>query len=173
MGPGPLKVGQNLDIICLCGWWLRRAPRRRRRRRPRPAAAPARAARRLTRPRARSLHAASLTNSWCHEWRPRTDAAGGVACAALDVRWVAWLNAGEGWHRSHHDDPRCAYHGHRARGFDLVYAAICALERLGLVSGVRHEHVPGRRAAEAEPHTTREALAGADRSEESRGKKDL
>jgi len=80
-----------------------------------------------------SLHAVSLTNSWCHE-RNGPDG----ACAAQDVPWVALLNGGEGWHRRHHDDPSCANHGLTSGGLDVTYLMICALERLRIVSDVRH-----------------------------------
>ena len=82
-----------------------------------------------------SVHATSLINSWCHA-RSAND---GV-CAARDVRWVALLTAGEGWHKGHHEDPSCAHHGYGV-GFDLTYALICLLERLCFVSGVRHKRV--------------------------------
>ena len=88
-----------------------------------------------------SLNTTSLINSWCHGWSSNPgSAAGGGSCAGLDVRWVALLNGGEGWHACHHDDPLCAYHGKAARGFDLSYYSICALERLGLVHSVKHRH---------------------------------
>jgi len=87
-----------------------------------------------------SLHATSLTNSCCHS-RLVPD-----RCAAIDVRWVALLNGGEGWHRHHHDDPLCAHHGFVSGGLDVVYLVICALERLGLVRDVRHGRLGARRA---------------------------
>ena len=82
-----------------------------------------------------SVHATSLINSWCHA----RSASDGV-CAARDVRWVALLNAGEGWHKGHHEDPSCAHHGYGV-GFDLTYTVIRLLERLGFISGVRHKRV--------------------------------
>ena len=82
-----------------------------------------------------SVHATSLINSWCHA-RSAND---GV-CAARDVRWVALLTAGEGWHKGHHEDPSCAHHGYGV-GFDLTYTVIRLLERLGSISGVRHKRV--------------------------------
>ena len=94
-----------------------------------------------------SFHAIFLSNSWCHFRGGAKD-----ECNADDVRWVALLNAGSGWHNCHHHDPKCAYLGTYAGGFDLAYYFICALERAGLVWGVRHKHMrpetisgPGKR----------------------------
>ena len=44
------------------------------------------------------------------------------------------LNGGEGFHADHHAEPQVARHG----PVDAVYAAICALERIGLVYDVQH-----------------------------------
>jgi fatty-acid desaturase len=88
-----------------------------------------------------SLHAESLINSYCHEWTANG------SCVGVDVRWVALVNAGEGWHGYHHKEPSCAYHGHGSSGFDLTYTVICALERLGLVHGVCHPRSKATSAA--------------------------
>lgn len=80
------------------------------------------------------LTAENLINSWCHPWEESD------ACDGFDVRWVALLNAGEGWHRGHHTDPTCAYHGALRGGFDATYAVICGLEKLKLVASVQHMH---------------------------------
>jgi stearoyl-CoA desaturase (delta-9 desaturase) len=76
-----------------------------------------------------SLHAEAFINSYCHVSTPSE------TCVGRDVRWVAYLNGGEGWHALHHAEPRCAYHGHE-RGLDLTYWVIRALERLGVVWGI-------------------------------------
>ena len=81
-----------------------------------------------------SLNATALINSWCHSWSASDK------CSALDVRWVGLLNGGEGYHKSHHDDPACAYHGAYLGAFDMTYCCICALEKLRLISNVRHAH---------------------------------
>ena len=49
---------------------------------------------------------------------------------------VAILAAGEGWHNNHHADPRSASHGHRWWEVDFTFLIICAMERIGLASGV-------------------------------------
>ena len=71
-----------------------------------------------------------------------TKAGGAKTCGATDSLVVALLTGGEGWHRGHHESPRCAYHGWRsgegAWYLDVVYATICGLERAGLVTEVRH-----------------------------------
>ena len=88
-----------------------------------------------------SLHSTSLTNSLCHSRRHFTGSQGHKSpaeCDALDLHWVALLNGGEGLHRYHHSNPRCAHHGFRSGGIDLVYACICIMERIGLVSRVCH-----------------------------------
>ncbi len=56
---------------------------------------------------------------------------------------VAILAAGEGWHNNHHAQPRSAKHGHRWFEFDLTYASVWALEKLGLATKViRPERKP-------------------------------
>lgn len=49
---------------------------------------------------------------------------------------VALLSSGEGWHNNHHHDPASASNGHRWFEFDLIFAFIQLLERLGLASHV-------------------------------------
>jgi fatty-acid desaturase len=49
---------------------------------------------------------------------------------------VALVSYGEGWHNNHHADQRAAAHGHRWWEYDLTYAVICLLERLGLAKDV-------------------------------------
>lgn len=74
-------------------------------------------------------HFVFFTNSLCH-----THGADGEGCAPRDVYWVGCLNGGEGFHADHHAEPQVARHG----PVDAVYAAICALERIGLVYDVQH-----------------------------------
>jgi fatty-acid desaturase len=52
-----------------------------------------------------------------------------------DVRWLAALTWGEGWHNGHHRFPRSAKHG-LAGGFDASWMIIRGLERAGLVKDV-------------------------------------
>lgn len=55
---------------------------------------------------------------------------------------IAMFSFGEGWHNNHHGDPRTANFWHRWFEFDLTYAAIWIMVRLGLVWDVvqpRHQ----------------------------------
>ena len=85
-----------------------------------------------------SLHAMGLINSYCHTSQPSSQPS--AVCQGHDSLWVALLNAGEGWHRLHHETPRCAHHGFQRahKGLDMTYMTICALERLGIVYDVQH-----------------------------------
>jgi len=64
--------------------------------------------------------------------------------------FVALVAAGEGWHNNHHHDPASASLWHRWWEFDLTYAIILLLERLGLARDViqpRHVRQAGRERA--------------------------
>jgi stearoyl-CoA desaturase (delta-9 desaturase) len=54
-----------------------------------------------------------------------------------DVRWVALLTLGEGWHNWHHADPTSARHGVLRGQLDPSARLIRVLERLGWVHDVR------------------------------------
>jgi len=63
----------------------------------------------------------------------------------------ALISNGDGWHNNHHAYQRCAAHGHKWWEFDVTYATICLLERVGLASGVvRYPLVPHERVQIAE-----------------------
>lgn len=49
-----------------------------------------------------------------------------------NVWWVAMLSLGEGWHNNHHAMPKSVRHGMAWWEFDLTYATVCLLEKLGL-----------------------------------------
>ncbi len=63
---------------------------------------------------------------------------------ATNLRWLAWISAGEGLHNNHHESPTAARFSMRAREFDPAWPVIRLLERLGLAK-VRPE--PLARAA--------------------------
>ncbi|MEU1017225.1 acyl-CoA desaturase [Streptomyces sp. NPDC005898] len=54
-----------------------------------------------------------------------------------DVRWVALLTFGEGWHNLHHADPTSARHGALRGQFDATAALIRLFERNGWAHDVR------------------------------------
>ncbi|GAA2724249.1 acyl-CoA desaturase [Actinocorallia aurantiaca] len=56
---------------------------------------------------------------------------------STNLRWVALLTFGEGWHNWHHADPTCARHGVLKGHHDPSAALIRALERLGWAHDVR------------------------------------
>ena len=79
-------------------------------------------------------HSTWLVNSAAHKWgsRPFPEASG-------TNNWlVALLAFGEGWHNNHHAWPSSARQGLRAWEFDVSWAAIRLLQRLGLASDVMH-----------------------------------
>jgi stearoyl-CoA desaturase (Delta-9 desaturase) len=65
-----------------------------------------------------------------------------------DVRWVALLTLGEGWHNWHHADPSCARHGVLKGQLDPSARLIRIFERAGWVHDV-HWPDPRRIAARA------------------------
>lgn len=86
------------------------------------------------------LNVAWSTNSICHKWGSRaTDSAGNpfLGDESRNNRLVEVLGLGEGYHSNHHAQPACAFHGWTRFSFDPSKWVIQALERLGLVSGVR------------------------------------
>jgi stearoyl-CoA desaturase (delta-9 desaturase) len=54
-----------------------------------------------------------------------------------NVRWVALITLGEGWHNWHHADPTCARHGVLQGQLDPSARLIYLLERLGWIRDVR------------------------------------
>ena len=98
------------------------------------------------------LHVTWAVNSAAHIWGYRNY---DTHDDSRNLWWVALLAYGEGWHNNHHAFPGRARHGHRWWEFDLTYAIICLLARLGLAWKViepRESELPRtRRAAEKAP----------------------
>jgi len=65
---------------------------------------------------------------------------------STDVRWVALLTFGEGWHNWHHADPTCARHGVLPGQLDLSALLIRGFERAGWAQDV-HWPDPARLAS--------------------------
>lgn len=63
--------------------------------------------------------------------------------SATNVRWLAWLTAGEGLHNNHHAAPTAARLSFRRGEIDPAWPVIRLLRRLGQVT-VRHEPAPAR-----------------------------
>ena len=51
---------------------------------------------------------------------------------ATNLRWLAWISAGEGLHNNHHEYPSAARFSMRKREFDPAWPVIRLLERCGL-----------------------------------------
>ncbi|MGI5170713.1 acyl-CoA desaturase [Spirillospora sp. CA-253888] len=56
---------------------------------------------------------------------------------SADVRWVAFLTLGEGWHNWHHADPTCARHGVLPGQFDPSARLIRLFEQAGWARDVK------------------------------------
>lgn len=65
---------------------------------------------------------------------------------STNVRWVAILTLGEGWHNWHHVEPSCARHGVLKGQFDASAQLISCFERMGWAHNV-HWPDPERVAA--------------------------
>ncbi|WP_225878493.1 acyl-CoA desaturase [Spongiactinospora rosea] len=73
-----------------------------------------------------------------------------------NVRWVAFLTLGEGWHNWHHADPTCARHGVLPGQFDPSARLIHWFERAGWAHGARWPdpaRLAGLRATARPPQT--------------------
>ncbi|HMN96152.1 MAG TPA: fatty acid desaturase [Phycisphaerales bacterium] len=81
------------------------------------------------------FHATWFVNSAAHTWGYRNFETNDNS---RNLWWVAVLTFGEGWHNNHHAAHRCAAHGIRWWEFDLTYAIVRALERVGLATQVVH-----------------------------------
>jgi stearoyl-CoA desaturase (delta-9 desaturase) len=79
-------------------------------------------------------HATFLLNSATHRFGRRRYA---TADHSTNLLPVALLTFGEGWHNNHHRWPGRARLGEGWREIDVSWWAIAAMERLGLVWGVR------------------------------------
>ena len=80
------------------------------------------------------LHATLLVNSVTHRFGERRYA---TRDDSRNLRWLAWLTLGEGWHNNHHRFAAAARQGFFAGEIDLSYRMLRALERLGLVRNLR------------------------------------
>jgi len=65
--------------------------------------------------------------------------------------WVGWLAFGEGWHNNHHAFEYSARHGLRPRQFDITWAIINLLRRVGLVHSVRLPTAAAQRRLAIDP----------------------
>ena len=79
-------------------------------------------------------HATFMVNSVCHAWGERRFQTGD---ASRNNALVALLTFGEGWHNNHHMFAWSAAQGLRWWELDLSFAALRALERVGLVWGLK------------------------------------
>ena len=80
------------------------------------------------------LHATLLVNSVTHRFGKRRYA---TRDDSRNLRWLAWLTLGEGWHNNHHRFAASARQGFFAGETDVSYRLLRALERIGLVRNLR------------------------------------
>lgn len=73
------------------------------------------------------LHSLASLSSICHLGTKSID-----ACKARSSLLIGWLTAGDGFHESHHKNPRCIRHGDGGLEFDLTYLFVRSLNKLGL-----------------------------------------
>ncbi|CAJ1451501.1 unnamed protein product [Effrenium voratum] len=76
------------------------------------------------------IHCVSAVNSFAHVWGEQPWRTGDDS---KNNFLVAMVSSGEGWHNNHHAFPRSARHGLLEGQFDLTYALIQLLEKLGVV----------------------------------------
>ena len=80
------------------------------------------------------LHATLLVNSVTHRFgRRRYD----TRDDSRNLRWLAYLTLGEGWHNNHHRYAASARQGFFDGEADASYRLLRALERIGLVRNLR------------------------------------
>ncbi len=92
------------------------------------------------------LHATLLVNSVTHRFGRRRYA---TRDDSRNLRWLAWLTLGEGWHNNHHRFAASARQGFFDGEIDLSYRVLRVLERLGVVRNLRD--VPAAILAEGAP----------------------
>jgi len=80
------------------------------------------------------LHATLLVNSVTHRFGERRY---DTHDDSRNLRWLAWLTLGEGWHNNHHRFAASARQGFFAGEIDLSYRILRLLERAGLVRNLR------------------------------------
>jgi stearoyl-CoA desaturase (Delta-9 desaturase) len=81
----------------------------------------------------------SAINSVCHMVGYRN-----FANRATNLKWIAWLTAGEGLHNNHHEFPTSARFAWRGPEVDPAWIVIRMLELFGLAKAAR---IPAARAA--------------------------
>ncbi|MEU0539709.1 acyl-CoA desaturase [Nocardia sp. NPDC005978] len=86
-------------------------------------------------------HVTWSVNSICHAFGDRHYSTRG-ADQSRDVRWIALLTFGEGWHNLHHANPTSARHGGLPGQHDPTAALIRIFERLGWAYDVRWPTAP-------------------------------
>ena len=84
------------------------------------------------------LHCTWLVNSATHMWGSRRFV---TKDDSRNNWWVGLLTFGEGWHNNHHAKPNSARHGLAWYELDITWLQIKALEKLGVVSGVKEASV--------------------------------
>lgn len=84
------------------------------------------------------LHVTLMVNSVAHLFGDRRYA---TRDESRNLRWLAWLTFGEGWHNNHHRYAASARQGFFPGESDLSWQVLRLLSRLGLVSDLRP--VPG------------------------------
>ncbi|GAA0976469.1 fatty acid desaturase [Acrocarpospora macrocephala] len=92
-------------------------------------------------------HVTWLVNSICHTFGDREFA---TSDRAGNVRWVALLTFGEGWHNYHHADPTAARHGVLKGQWDASARLIWLFEKFGWAFDVRwpdQQRVSAKRSA--------------------------
>jgi fatty-acid desaturase len=82
-----------------------------------------------------AYHATWLVNSATHKWGYRTTDSDDTS---RNNWWVALLTFGEGWHNNHHSRQVRARHGLQWWEIDVSWWIISTLERLGLITKVKH-----------------------------------
>ncbi len=80
-----------------------------------------------------------FVNSASHKWGYQTYKTNDET---RNCWWVGLLAAGEGWHNNHHAFPRCAAHGRKWWEMDTTYMMIRGLEKMGIISHVKHAVEP-------------------------------
>ena len=79
-------------------------------------------------------HITFAVNSVCHTWGSRPYDTGD---ASTNNPFVGVLAYGEGWHNNHHMYPFSARHGLEWWQFDITWWVLKALEKVGLVRGLK------------------------------------
>merc|ERR1719440_1894741 len=93
-------------------------------------------------------HVTWFVNSAAHLWGRQEYATGDQS---RNNWWVGWLAFGEGWHNNHHAFEYSARHGLRPRQFDITYAIINLLRRVGLVHSVKLPTAAARQRLALDP----------------------